>query len=1066
MAEDDAKGTRIGGFEILERVGRGGMGTVFKARQVSMDRIVALKVLPPKRAKDDAYVQRFIREARSAARLTHNNIVQAIEVGRDGPYHFFAMEFVDGPTIRDLIEREGHLDERRALDIVKSVAHALERAHGEGIVHRDIKPGNIMIGSDGVVKLADLGLARSSENPDTLTVEGVALGTPYYMSPEQVRGEVELDTRADIYALGATLYHMVTGQAPFHAPYAGAIMAKHITDPIPSAHATCPAVSPACSQLIKYMLAKDREERPSTPADLLAAIDDALAGRVHLRRKRRRPKPMPRGHGTGLRLPTSVGEASLPRVRPRSLTAAWAFAGIGILILAVVLVWLASPGDQPPATQPRASTDATVVAERQRAEAAARKQREDAARQAWEQLATYARTTLTKNRAKRLLALADDFDAKHGKTELHGTVRGELTQLCTRARAAASQPSIPEPARAGDWVSLFDGKTLDGWSVIERFPGGPDWWGGDRGGKVRVADGRMVLEPGDPLTALSWTREFPSDDYEIALEAMRVAGNFACPVICFPVGTESCRFMAGGWANSVVGVGLVDGKSALRNITTRRMGTPSGLWYHVRLRVSKARIQAWLDDKEVVDLARDGHRFGTTQAWPADALTFCSFGRSSVITLRNIRLRRLGPEPAPSSVPELTDKPGDWVSLFDGKTLRGWRVADQGWFGRHGNAAVENGQIVLKAGDPMTGMATTREVPTDGYELSLEAMRVAGGGAFAGIVFPVGNSNCILEVGGKGGRVVGLGLVDGRDQDVNATTRRMDFELGRWYGVRLAVTRARIRAWIDDVELIDIERAGHRYTLWAGFAPLRPLGVHAWATTAALRNIRIRRVETEEHGGVGKTPRGATERLTPGRWQSLFDGKSLRGWRVEDRGSFNRHGKVTVGNGQITLDRGYPQTGVAWTGSFPSLDYEVEFEAKRVTGSADFASITFPVGHAHCTLHTGCWRKLVGLSKVDGRACGENETRREMAFQNGRWYRFSMRVTRGRIQCRIDDVEVVDIAHSGRKLSPEYGVLKPLGVCSWESTSVLRNIRFRRLGPQKREGVEEKPGRTEALEPG
>jgi len=204
------KRKRIGGFEVLSRVGRGGMGTVYKARQVSMNRIVALKILPPSRAKNATYVQRFLREARSAAQLSHTNIVQAIDVGNADGYYYFAMEFVDGETVQALLEREGVLDERHALTIATAVAHALDHAHRHGIVHRDVKPGNIMIDLHGAVKLADLGLARSVEPIDTVTVDGVGVGTPHYIAPEQARGETDVDCRADIYSLGATLYHLLT----------------------------------------------------------------------------------------------------------------------------------------------------------------------------------------------------------------------------------------------------------------------------------------------------------------------------------------------------------------------------------------------------------------------------------------------------------------------------------------------------------------------------------------------------------------------------------------------------------------------------------------------------------------------------------------------------------------------------------------------------------------------------------------------------------------------------------------------------------------------------------------
>ena len=274
---------RIGGYKLLARIGQGGMGAVFKARQVSMDRIVALKVLAPALARNQAFVARFVREARSAARLGHANIVQGIDVGQADGYYYFAMEFVDGGTVRDLLRQAGPLDEKRALEITAAVAQALAHAHQHSIVHRDVKPDNIMLTRAGEVKLADLGLARHTGRVDTVTIDGSALGTPYYMAPEQARGLPDIDVRADIYALGASLYHMVTGDLPFNAPTAASIMAKAITEPLPSPREKNPQLSRGLCRLIEHMTAKDRDRRPQTPAELLDEIQAVRQGRLPLR---------------------------------------------------------------------------------------------------------------------------------------------------------------------------------------------------------------------------------------------------------------------------------------------------------------------------------------------------------------------------------------------------------------------------------------------------------------------------------------------------------------------------------------------------------------------------------------------------------------------------------------------------------------------------------------------------------------------------------------------------------------------------------------------------------------
>ena len=341
----------IGGFEIIGRIGRGGMGTVYKARQVSMDRIVALKILSPELASDEAFVQRFIREARSAAKLSHPNIVQGIDVGHADGYRYFAMEFVDGITVRELMRKTGgSVNERRALKIAFAVARALEHAHEKGIVHRDIKPDNIMITRKGVVKLADLGLARAATRDAEITVTGTALGSPHYVAPEQARGAKDIDTRADIYALGATLFHLVTGEPPYSGATPVAVAAKHITEPVPSAKERNPQVSRATDDLIQRMMAKNPNERPQSPTDLLAGIRDALAGKVTLGPRQE--------HGTQQAAPVAHKPTTRRYVAPatnRTSVLPWVFAGVGVLVLATIVAWLATHGSgtaKPPQTDP------------------------------------------------------------------------------------------------------------------------------------------------------------------------------------------------------------------------------------------------------------------------------------------------------------------------------------------------------------------------------------------------------------------------------------------------------------------------------------------------------------------------------------------------------------------------------------------------------------------------------------------------------------------------------------------------------------------------------------------
>ncbi len=204
-------------LEILELLGQGGMGAVYKARQRQLDRLVALKILPPEVSKEPAFAERFSREARSLAKLNHPGLVSVFDFGRteDGLY-YFVMEFVDGTDLRRVIQA-GQLRPAEALAIVPQICEALQFAHEEGIVHRDIKPENILLDKKGRVKIADFGLAKLLDRPpiaNTLTQAGQRMGTPHYMAPEQIEGAHEVDHRADIYSLGVVFYEMLTGQLP------------------------------------------------------------------------------------------------------------------------------------------------------------------------------------------------------------------------------------------------------------------------------------------------------------------------------------------------------------------------------------------------------------------------------------------------------------------------------------------------------------------------------------------------------------------------------------------------------------------------------------------------------------------------------------------------------------------------------------------------------------------------------------------------------------------------------------------------------------------------------------
>lgn len=264
-------GQTFAGYEIVSQLGRGGMGSVYKARQSKLNRLAALKIMAPELAADPDFVARFKREATAAASLSHPNIVQVYSAGESEGTHYIAMEFVDGETLKQHIERQGRLDPREAIAITVYVAEALQYGWNKArLIHRDIKPENIFLSNTGEVKVGDLGLAKTVGGATTsLTQTGMMMGSPHYISPEQARGVSNIDFRTDIYSLGCTLYHMLTGRPPYEGTDTLAVITKHVNDPPPAIFKVWPTCPIPVALMVGKMLAKQRHERPASYEDLI-----------------------------------------------------------------------------------------------------------------------------------------------------------------------------------------------------------------------------------------------------------------------------------------------------------------------------------------------------------------------------------------------------------------------------------------------------------------------------------------------------------------------------------------------------------------------------------------------------------------------------------------------------------------------------------------------------------------------------------------------------------------------------------------------------------------------------
>ncbi|MER6782050.1 MULTISPECIES: Stk1 family PASTA domain-containing Ser/Thr kinase [unclassified Streptomyces] len=266
--------TLDGRYRVDARIAAGGMATVYRAVDTRLDRVLALKVMHPALAADAGFVDRFIREAKSVARLAHPNVVAVFDQGTDGPYTYLAMEYVSGCTLRDVLRERGALRPRAALDILEPVLAALGAAHRAGFVHRDMKPENVLIGDDGRVKVADFGLVRSVDTVTSTT--GAVLGTVSYLAPEQIENGVT-DTRVDVYACGVVLYEMLTGSKPHTGGTPAQVLYQHLHEDVPPPSAAVPGLPGILDQLVTYATARDPELRPTDAAGLLGLTLDARA---------------------------------------------------------------------------------------------------------------------------------------------------------------------------------------------------------------------------------------------------------------------------------------------------------------------------------------------------------------------------------------------------------------------------------------------------------------------------------------------------------------------------------------------------------------------------------------------------------------------------------------------------------------------------------------------------------------------------------------------------------------------------------------------------------------------
>ena len=1202
----DAKVTSIAGYEIVDKLGRGATGVVYKARQVAMDRLVALKVLQPSLSKDAVYVERFFREARNAARLNHPNVVQAIDAGVDKGYHYFVMEFVDGPTLAARL-KQGSLTEEQALKIAHNVAAALTHAELHGIVHRDIKPENIMLTSRGVAKLADLGIAKNFAVDASVTMEGNTLGTQHYMSPEQARGDANIDIRSDIYSLGATLFHMVTGSPPFEGETPAIVVSKRLLQPAPNARDRRPDLSVGAALLIQRMMARNANERYATAMELLGAIDDALQGKSFIGQPvplEQRPYPI---------------AAPAPRRSKAPLVAGVCL----VLVIGAVAFYATRPAPPPgPSTAsgtPQESSEPAPVS----------------VDPIINKLKTEIDPLIGNERfgeaLRRIAAFGSEFGRSHGEAETSAVqaalnaLRADIQARAADRRAKLEQEvgaalkrndfaaargilktvkgfEIPE---AGTWADTKQAE-VDAWEknaeasakwmaiVAEKdalmangkysealrkvqeegsklpLPGMEELLAKEIGGIRKAQEEVASAERAKYMAAfekqvkpLLAARDYKQGEVVhqsilgkvdrplvekeadgILADLVRLQAFWQSleqrladlqPGSILSCGGRNVSFVSYKDGMLRYSIGPVEQGTSLRKVKAddllllanpadddARLNAVAFLLYEKDpnvLRASKLLAEARQPADEVEryktaiiafttgsieaneraasaafdELCRRVSAVGLAsrakeEAWKPGYLSrlaadfLADYGKTRFLNEHLIDLEALNAADATFARLPASGKSRYLLA----KQPMDWNVAKQRCVSLGGHlvtivSGVEQAFVADKLVKPIDGIwpeiwiGASERLPKQwewvtGEKVSYKAWHPrqpdsAPGGPNAAALthssfrvawtaksqstaryficeWDENSPNLSLDALRLLAETVGTGDAPDAAEYEKRLAKRITCNadiLPLEYAVVAALNQASVPyLWEQSSELVGREVAGRSVES----ADLADSAART-GLKAILDPLGLGYAISDD--GVALKRGTGVARQAVGKWQELFNGQSLKGWRVGTQ-AYPGSGAVFVQAGAITMEAGGPCTAIAWSGNFPTADYEVELEAKRISGRGDFGSIVFPVGGSHCLFAEGI-DGMVGLELLEGRSYSQNETSRRLPFDNDRWYRIRLVVKKARITALVDEKVVFELPVAGHQFSvmSRFEPLRPFGIYTWETRASIRKIRMRPL---------------------
>ncbi|MGA9190175.1 MAG: tetratricopeptide repeat protein [Anaerolineales bacterium] len=506
-----SKGENVGPYRIVEQLGQGGMASVFKAYHPALDRYVAIKVLHPAFMEDPSFLARFQREARVVAKLDHPNIVPIYDFAEHEGQPYLVMKYIQGETLKARLARSP-LGPDDGLKVIEAIGHGLSYAHEQGILHRDIKPSNVLLGADGHIYLADFGLARIAQAGESTLSNDMLLGTPQYISPEQARGERELDEGTDIYSFGVLIYEMVVGRVPFNADTPFSIVHDHIYTPLPMPRSVNPKVPEAIERVLLKALAKDRADRFASVGDMVNALHGALQGRDLPSAAVSLPDATRSSEGSDA--PKSDAEAELPAAGKRRWL--WVAGGLGLACICLFAFLVVvnrinksnpgsanAPASQPaPLTLPASGSAATLAAARGAvatnpadpdAQLALAKSLAESGQTAgaWVALQAAVQTLRDRGQAGRATqALVTGLEMMGGPKKAEpGLVDATLQALFL----AASKPDQVGPTLDRLQVEYSD------WPQLQAVGSRADLYRGEADTARRTAQQALDLAPGDPI---------------------------------------------------------------------------------------------------------------------------------------------------------------------------------------------------------------------------------------------------------------------------------------------------------------------------------------------------------------------------------------------------------------------------------------------------------------------------------------------------------------------------------------------------------------------------------------